>query len=238
MGLFDSLFKKKTAPAPVKQACTPQTELYGLPAVQLPDGLQGEALLKIWKEADRSYGHPVIILRDEMLEEMLTEFNVGSYRPGPLPDIDAYLAPYIKELEEPEQFEYLMGSPEDTGDAVRFFLSPGLSTAPRWLVWVPVGQPWEIFEKLPIGGWNDCPDANHMAAYCRKVYGSCGAVPALISGENLEMVPERRPTAEEAFPMALDMYGFCTDIVTQGVGTICALADTLLRSDIWYFWWD
>ena len=45
MGLFDSLFKKKTAPAPVKQACTPQTELYSLPAVQLPDGLQGEALL-------------------------------------------------------------------------------------------------------------------------------------------------------------------------------------------------
>ena len=40
------------------------------------------------------------------------------------------------------------------------------------------------------------------------------------------------------FPLALRMYAFCPDIVTQGVGSIWALADSLRASDIWYFWWD
>ena len=207
----------------------PEEELYGLPAVKL-SMLDGKELLEVWKNADRKYGHPVIILNDRLVEEMLED---GEYEEGELPDIDEYLSEYIEELEESEYKEDIMGSPEDTGDPLTKFLTPFMSEEERWLVWVPVAEPWLIFEKLPIGGWNECPDANHMAAFSKKVNTISGAVPALISGATLEYYTPRRLNDDEALPMALDMYGFCSDI--DGV---YALADALLKSDIWYFWWD
>jgi len=38
--------------------------------------------------------------------------------------------------------------------------------------------------------------------------------------------------------LAKEQYIFCNDIVDQGVGTVSALAATLLDSNYWYFWWD
>ena len=38
--------------------------------------------------------------------------------------------------------------------------------------------------------------------------------------------------------LALEQYAFCPDIVEQGCGTIGYLADTLAKSNKWYFWWD
>jgi hypothetical protein len=41
-----------------------------------------------------------------------------------------------------------------------------------------------------------------------------------------------------ALKLAQEQYGFCFDIVEQGVGTIENLAGGLTASNIWYFWWD
>jgi ankyrin repeat protein len=38
--------------------------------------------------------------------------------------------------------------------------------------------------------------------------------------------------------LAKKMYGFCPDIVDQGVGTVAALARELSKSQKFYFWWD
>jgi hypothetical protein len=38
--------------------------------------------------------------------------------------------------------------------------------------------------------------------------------------------------------LAKEQYAYCADIVEQGVGTIEALAATLLNGHIWFFWWD
>lgn len=38
--------------------------------------------------------------------------------------------------------------------------------------------------------------------------------------------------------LALEQYAWCPDIVDQGCETVEALADTLTKSTVWYFWWD
>ena len=37
---------------------------------------------------------------------------------------------------------------------------------------------------------------------------------------------------------AVEQYGFCPDIVDQGVEQIGILADGLAKSELWYFWWN
>jgi hypothetical protein len=37
---------------------------------------------------------------------------------------------------------------------------------------------------------------------------------------------------------AREQFSYCSDIVTQGAGTIDALAATLYNGKSWYFWWD
>ena len=40
------------------------------------------------------------------------------------------------------------------------------------------------------------------------------------------------------YALAREQFAYCDDIVTQGVGSIDALADGLRGSKSWYFWWD
>ena len=78
----------------------------------------------------------------------------------------------------------------------------------------------------------------HVAAF-RSWQDRYGAVPVVIRRDIIEFKVARRPaTREEALALAAEMYAYCPDIVDQGVGTVPALAATLMVSDWWYFWWD
>ena len=44
--------------------------------------------------------------------------------------------------------------------------------------------------------------------------------------------------AQGALDLAKEQYAYCYDIVEQGTETIPALASELLKSKIWFFWWD
>jgi len=37
---------------------------------------------------------------------------------------------------------------------------------------------------------------------------------------------------------AVEHYAVCPDNVDQGIGTVAALADSLTKSTVWWFWWD
>ena len=96
---------------------------------------------------------------------------------------------------------------------------------------------WEIFAYLPFGGWNDCPGTEELMAVTKYWAEQYGAWPSTMSHDELEFflpapVPENR-----ALELAIEHYGFCPDI-DQGVHPLGALADSLKRSRIWYFWWD
>ena len=113
-------------------------------------------------------------------------------------------------------------------------------TYPLILAKIPVKNPWEVFVYLPFGGWNECPDTPFLMAAAKHWYERYGAVPAVMTHDELEFVLNEPVSSEQSMELALEQYGFCPDIVDQGheEATVGWLADTLRQSTVWYFWWD
>ena len=113
-------------------------------------------------------------------------------------------------------------------------------THPLILARIPVKNPWEIFAYLPFGSWNECPDTPELMAAAKYWFERHGAVPAVMTHDELEfLLPAPVPT-EEAMETAAEQYGFCPDVIDQGPeeATVGSLADILRQSTVWYFWWD
>ncbi len=104
---------------------------------------------------------------------------------------------------------------------------------------IPTKNPWEIFKWLPIGGWNDCPTDKEIMSVSKLWYEEYGVVPALIGADTLEYYIENPVTDhDKAFKLAEQSSAFCSDIVSQGCGTIRNLAASIIDSNVLYFWWD
>lgn len=104
---------------------------------------------------------------------------------------------------------------------------------------VEVQSPWQVFARLNFGGWNDCPDSIVQCRVQRYWWETYGAEPISTTADIVQCVVARPPqTREEALKLATEQFAYCSDIVLQGVGTITALASTLLHHRYWYFWWD
>lgn len=104
---------------------------------------------------------------------------------------------------------------------------------------IPAAHPWEIFAWLNFGDWNDCPAAHAHVALHRLWHERWGAEPVILAHDTLECRVLNPPeTREDAMALAELQYRYCSDIVSQGVGTVAELAATLRRGTVWYFWWD
>ncbi len=105
------------------------------------------------------------------------------------------------------------------------------------LAYIPTRKPFEVFAWVPFGGWNECPPAEDMVKIARYWYFKYNAHPAVISHDTLEFLcaPLDMKNAMEA---AVEHYAVCPDNVDQGIGTVAALADSLTKSTVWWFWWD
>lgn len=158
--------------------------------------------------------------------------------------LDKFLNQRREELEDDEiAFEEIFGNIENGYENNRFvsywdFRSK--MTSPLILAKIPVKNPWEVFAYLPFGNWNDCPDTPELMAVLKYWYENYGAIPAAITHDELEIKLQDHIKENESIEVALDQYGFCPDIVDQGLedATIGSLADVLRQSDVWYFWWD
>ena len=113
-------------------------------------------------------------------------------------------------------------------------------TYPLILAKIPVKNPWEIFAYLPFGNWNDCPNTPELMAAAKYWFEQYGAVPAAMSHDELEFLLPAPVPQEKAMDAAVELYGFCPDVIDQGPedATVGALADVLWQSTVWYFWWD
>ena len=113
-------------------------------------------------------------------------------------------------------------------------------THPLILAKIPVKNPWEIFAYLPFGNWNDCPDTPELMAAAKYWFEQHGAVPAAMSHDELEFLLPAPVPKEKAVDAAVELYGFCPDVIDQGPedATVGALADVLRQSTVWYLWWD
>ncbi|WP_442598590.1 DUF4253 domain-containing protein [Neobacillus sp. D3-1R] len=104
---------------------------------------------------------------------------------------------------------------------------------------VPTDKPWEAAAWIPMGGFNECPLPEEQVAVFKYWYDKYGAIPALVTHDVWELYVEHPPTTqEESEALAWEQFGFCPDIVYQGVGTVKELAGTLIHSRVWFFWWD
>lgn len=197
---------------------------------------------------------PMLIAPGETLLEALTwespeerEANRRKLLSEPVEDGESFFARLIAHRRESYR-EYGWDWPgEDVTGAMeggepidRFLSITGYEgdTVPLLLAEIPAEHPWEVFARLPFGGWNDCPAGGEQMAAAKYWYERYGAVPAVMTADILEYdLPAPAPRAQ-AMELALQQYAFCGDIVEQGVGTVGALADSLSQSSKWYFWWD
>lgn len=104
---------------------------------------------------------------------------------------------------------------------------------------IELEEPEELFVRLGYGGWNDCPDAAIHVALHRHWRERFGAEPVAVSGDEVECHVARPPgDRKAALALAAEQQAYCSDIVEQNVGSVAALAATLLDAPVWYFWWD
>lgn len=104
---------------------------------------------------------------------------------------------------------------------------------------LPVAHAWQVPAVLRYGGWIECPEPEVHCALHNRWAEEYGSEIIGISSDVIECALSRKPeTQEEALSLARQQFIYCPDIVHQGVRTIETLAETLRRSDYWYFWWD
>ena len=103
---------------------------------------------------------------------------------------------------------------------------------------VPVQSVYDVFCYLPFGG-AESPEPMEHRSIAKYWFEKYGAVPCFMSGDVLQFYV-KRPVSEEGEvkALALQQFGFCSDIVTQGCETVQNLATSLKNSRFWYFWWD
>jgi hypothetical protein len=104
---------------------------------------------------------------------------------------------------------------------------------------VPTRTGWELPAYLRFGSYNACPSpAEHVSVLRRW----CTQFDAEIVGVSYEVIELRVGSPpndrDHALALAYEQFAYCPDIVDQGVGTLDALAATLLHGTVWYFWWD
>lgn len=110
-------------------------------------------------------------------------------------------------------------------------------TYPLILAKIPVKNPWELFAYLPFGNWNECPDTPELMAIAKYWFEQYDAVPAAMTHDELEFELPSPIAQNKAMEVATEQYGFCPDM-DQNFDELGALADTLRKSTVWYFWWD
>jgi hypothetical protein len=157
--------------------------------------------------------------------------------------IDAALLLAERRAEQEEYGEPPRGPwPEDPGPIEFTIPFDILSKKPHPHVHVALVSttvPWQVPAHLGIGGWNECPGPEEHAAVFRQWHRDYGAEVVGISGDTIEMTVGRPPQDRDAaLKLAFDQYAYCADLVDQGTQTIDNLAAALLKSRVWYFWWD
>lgn len=161
--------------------------------------------------------------------------------------IEELIKTRIEEMELDDENDFLDFSEEDVlsesceGHAVRKFIVfhdyKDNSVMETILAYIPTTKPFEVFAWVPFGGWNECPCAEDMIKISRYWYLKHKAVPAVISHDTLEFFCAPLDI-KSAMETAVEHYAVCPDNVDQGIGTVAALADSLTKSTVWWFWWD
>ncbi|URW76414.1 DUF4253 domain-containing protein [Sphingomonas donggukensis] len=224
----------------------------------------GAQALSAWQKLrDAGRGWPVVVGDDEGLERIADQFTMGDPKVSgvDMPGMDLRSPAQILEIAnkiqfpadlrkwsgayQPEDLRAPLGEwPKEVGDA-----APGLTIATDLvsgkvhdkvhILLVPAKFSWEVPAYLRWGDWNACPPPEYHVAALREWHQRFGTELVAINGDTMNLKATSRPkNRDDALALARDQYGYCPDIIDQGVGSISALAATLMQSEWWYLWWD
>lgn len=193
-------------------------------------------------------GTPVILGGQEQFERVQECYGFADSTPEDLLTKAADLDPlaWLAEREQEAREYYAIDEadwPEDAsindGLSAHLDIRTRLPLREVYITVLPTQQSWQAACYLKIGGWNSVPSAHEHAALWRYWEQRYGAKVACIADDVIEFTVERPPqTRDEAIELARQQYIYCADIVHQGVESVEALASTVLKAPVWYFWWD
>jgi hypothetical protein len=94
-----------------------------------------------------------------------------------------------------------------------------------------------------IVGWtgalNHESDMGKLGAIMRSWEDRFGAYLISLGFDTMAFIVERPPTSfDHAIAIAAEHFAFCPDRVWQDIGSLDALATSLVDSPVWQFWWD
>jgi hypothetical protein len=103
----------------------------------------------------------------------------------------------------------------------------------------PTRSSWEVPAYLRFGGFNDCPHPYEHVALWRYWHARYGAEIVGITPDVVEGLTARPPRDRDgALRLAREQHAYCSDIVSQGCGSVSVLASLLVDRPHWFFWWD
>ncbi|HEY6225717.1 MAG TPA: DUF4253 domain-containing protein [Verrucomicrobiae bacterium] len=240
----DSDGKNKTQPPPLPDFDYELIYVPGNVAVQ-----NAIALREKWHDAST----PVILGTQENFDRLTDIWDEDSPSPSEYLesaanlDLEKWFADHASEDQEDSELQDYINKASDwnthSGAAEEFTVVREVLSRKihPWVLIakIPTPHPYEVPAYLRLGGWNECPDAPVHVALWKKWQHQYGAEILCVTGDIIEATVARPPTEkEECYKLAREQYLYCSDIVTQGVGTIDALASTLRAGKSWYFWWD
>lgn len=184
---------------------------------------------------------PSVMMTDIFPEEMGSEYREDVIAKAKDIDVKGLLKRMLDDalpIEEDEDYD--IAGEFEAGEQTNYFISIKEANIEKIiLAKIPTDRPWEAAVWVPMGGFNECPLPEEQVAVFKYWHEKYGATPALVTEDVWEFYVENPPkTQKEAESLAWEQFGFCSDIVWQGVGTVNALAGTLINSSVWYFWWD
>ena len=208
-----------------------------------------EAVKKLSELQAKGAGTPIILGSEESFQQVVEcmQYNAGSTI-NELVDaarkIDVFQWLAAREAADPENYEIEPDAwPEGVSPNTTLVAHCDLLKRQPYpevvLTIVPTTEAWTVPCFLRIGGWNEVPNAEEHAALFKYWSEQFGAKVACIANDIIEMTVARPASSrDEALALARQQFIYCSDIVHQGVGSVEALAATLLGATVWYFWWD
>ncbi|MDR6880496.1 DUF4253 domain-containing protein [Bacillus sp. 3255] len=243
MGIFDRFRKKTEKKDSLKEIISKlgcECQIIRENDVQRIMTKYQQALIK---GEDEGYT-PLIIIPSEIMIEIVDTMTDKYRRESIIAkanDIDA-IELLKKRIDEvmPEEEEYDIIGEFSIEEQMNDFMSiENVGNQTIIIAKIPAIKPWEVAAWIPMGGFNSCPLPEEQVAVFKYWYEKYGARPGLVTHDVWELLVEKPPkTQEESEFLAWEQFGFCGDIVWQGVGTVNSLAGLLINSPRWYFWWD
>ncbi|MCM1167373.1 MAG: DUF4253 domain-containing protein [Lachnospiraceae bacterium] len=250
--------RKKENAGGISEQARRLIEMLDCPCEHFPEGGSPERIINAYNDVFAKHemgGYtPLIIVVDDTLLEVIEEFaktpeelKANRERLLNTPQLDAqkWFTERLGALKEDmgEYWEQQVGEVVcEQGDVMKTFSGIASFITRKSeecvLARIPAADPWEVFARLPFGGWNEVPNPEEILWISKYWYERYGVIPAVMTRDILEFSARPIKDKNTALGAALEQFAFCQDIVFQGVETIGRLAGALMQSSVWYFWWD